>query len=640
MKNEARVGLVVLIAIATMVVGYFYLRGLGLTSDKYYLRLAGASHISPGNEVRLQGVKIGQVLEVALDGEQKPLITVAVKRSGAPLQLLKSYKYTLQATSLIGENVVDIRGPFRSDAEVYEPNDTSVIIPVTASGPLAGVTDQATLLIGEMRGTLDKLNTTIQRINNGVLSGQNQMKLSRALENVAKLTEKAQNGFGSDGIRVALGDAKARQGLNDTLQGTAFAARQAGAAAGDLRLMAADLRDVISDNKGQIGPIMAGLNKTANEVGGLAQSLSFLVKNGGLQENLNGTLLAARKAAENVEALTASFKKGIGEGTQSDIQATLASARRAAENVEAATGALKAFSDADTQKNLRSAIVSLTDTANSLKATADAIKTTITDPDTQKQLKTTLTTINQATTSLAATADNMKEASAGFKNILADEKLQADLKALPSSLRASSEELQKTLAATRGTAQSFQNLADNVSGLLPKSRRRNTNQTPPVSGNTTGNTTGTKPISKPGSDFPSGPYVVYRNLSNFSGKPRIGADVTQNAYGDLGFDTTLFGGPLRLGVSNIGDGSDLTLQTGRYLGKGVALRYGIYRSEIGAGVELRKGRFFLEGNAWDVNDGSYNALAGVRITPQVELFGGRESIRGVHSTALGVRLRP
>ena len=633
MKNEARVGIVVLIAIATMVVGYFYLRGLGLTSDKYYLLLKGASHIAPGNEVRLQGVKIGQVIDVSLDVEQKPLITVAVKRSGAPLQLLKSYKYTLQATSLIGENVVDIRGPYRADAKVYEPNDPGSIIPVISAGPLAGVTDQATLLIGEMRGTLDKLNTTIEKINGGVLSNNNQLKIARALDNVAKLTARAQNGFGPDGIRVALGDAKARQGLNDTLQGTAFAAKQAGAAAGDLRVMASDLKNIISANKGQVAPLMAGLNKTANEVGGLAESLSFLVKNGGLQENLNGTLLAARKAAEDVAAMTASFKKGIGEGTQSDIQATLAAARRSAENVEAATNALKAFSDADTQKSLRGAIVSLTETATSLKDTAEALKVTITDPDTQKQLKTTLATINQATNSLAVTADNFKDASAGFKNILGDEKLQADLKALPAALRASTDELQKTLAATRGTAQSFQNLADNVSGLLPKSKRRKVSDQTPAA-------PGTKPISKLGAAFPSGPYLTYRNLSNFGGKARVGRDVTQNAYGDLGFDATLFGGPLRLGVANIGDGDDLTLQTGQYLGKGVALRYGIYRSEIGAGVELRKGRFFVEGNAWDVNDGSYNALAGVRITPQVELFGGRESIRGVHSTALGVRLRP
>lgn len=631
MKNEARVGVVVLIAIVTMVLGYFYLRGLGLTADKYYMRLTGASHVAPGNEVRLQGVKIGQVQDVTLDSEQKPLITIAVKRQRTPVEFLKSYRYTVQATSLIGENVIDVRGPYRADADVFEPNNERVIIPIRASEPLTGVTDQATLLIGEMRGTLDKLNTTIEKINSGVLSGQNQLKIARALDNVAKLTQEARRGFGPEGIRVGFGDPKARQGLNDTLQGTAFAARQAGVAAQDLRAMASDLRNIVGTNKGQIRTLMTGLNKTASEVGGLAESLSFLVKKGGLQENLNGTLVAARKAAEDVQAMTSSFKKGIGEGTQSDIQATLASARRSAENVEAATNALKAFSDADTQKSLRSAIVSLTDTANSLKVTADALKTTITDPDSQKQLKTTLATINQATTSLAATAENAKDASAGLKNILGDEKLQADIKALPSSLRASADELQKTLVTTRGTAESFRDLADSVTGLLPKSKRRKAGSTTTPDG---------KKVSPVGAEFPTGPYLTYRNLSNFGGKPRVGADVSKNGYGDLGFDATLFGKPLRLGVSNIGDGSDLTLQTGNYLGKGVALRYGIYRSEIGAGVELRKGRFFVEGNAWDLNDGSYNAFAGVKVTPQVELFGGRESIRGVHSTALGVRLRP
>ncbi len=554
-----------------------------------------------------------------------------MKRGKSPLQLLKSYKYAVQSSTLIGENVVDIQGPYHAEGDVFPPNDPSVVIPVSASNPLTGVTDQATLLIGEMRGSLDKLNLTLEHINKGVLSSDNQLKIARTLENVAQLTKTAQQGFGPDGIRVALGDAKARQGLNDTLQGTAFAARQAGMAAGDLRVMASDLKTIVGTNKGQIGTLMNGLNKTANEVGGLAQSLSFLVKNGGLQENLNSTLTAARKAAENVEAMTASLKKSTGEGTQTDIQATLAATRRAAENVEAATGALKTFTDADTQKSLRTAIVSLTDTANSLKDTAQALKTTITDPDSQKQLKTTLTTINEASTSLAATAANMKDASAGFKNILGDEKLQTDLKALPSSLRVSADELQKTLAAARGTAESFQQLADNVNGFLPKSKKRKTgDQTTP----------GTKPIAKAGAQFPSGPYLSYRNLSNFGGKPRLGADVARNAYGDLGFDTTLFGGPLRLGVANIGDGSDLTLQTGSYLGKGVALRYGVYRSELGAGVELRKGRFFLEGNAWDINDGSYNAFGGVRVTPQIELFAGRESIRGVRSTALGVRLRP
>ena len=97
--NEARVGVVVVIALVLLVTGYFYLRGLGLSSDKYYMRLLGAASVAPGNDVRLQGVKIGQVLDVALNDEQKPIITVAVKRGKSPVQLLKSYKSAVQTSA-------------------------------------------------------------------------------------------------------------------------------------------------------------------------------------------------------------------------------------------------------------------------------------------------------------------------------------------------------------------------------------------------------------------------------------------------------------------------------------------------------------------------------------------------------------
>ncbi len=633
--NEARVGMVVVIALALMAVGYFYLRGLGLSSDKYYMRLVGATSIVEGNEVRLQGVKIGQVQEVELNEEQKPILTIAVKRGGAPLSLLKSYRYTVQSSSLIGENYVDIRGPFKSAAPAFEPNDGSVIIPVTANAPLTGVTDQATQLIADMRGTMGKFNTTVDRINNGVLSYNNQMKLARALEGAARLTERAGQSFGPQGVKVGLGDPRAQQNLNDALRGAAQTAQQANLAAADVRLMVKDLRGVVGSNKEQVGTLLTSLNKTAAEVGGLAQSVSFLVKNGGLRENLNATLTATRKAAENVESITAHLKSTTGDpNSPNDIKATLTAARKAVENIEAASAGLKNLADAETQKNLKDAIASLSATTGSLKETAAAIKTTVTDPDTQKQLKTTLATINQASTSLAATSDNLKDASAGFKNVVGDPAFQNDLKTLPG-------ELKSTLAATRGTAQSFQVLADRAAAFIPVRRKKA--QKPD---GTPDGTPGAAPNknAKAGADlgaaFPSGTYFTYRNLSGFGGAPRVNRDVAGSHYGDLGLDATLFGGPLRLGVANVGEGTDLTLQTGRYFGKGVALRYGIYRSQLGAGVELRKGRFFAESNAWNLNNRSYNALVGLRLTPKIEAFVGRESIRGVRATALGVRLRP
>src|SRR4028118_1915321 len=100
--TEARVGAVIVLALALIVVGYFFLRGMGLGADIYYVRLTGPANIATGNDVRLQGVKIGQVQEVTLDPvTQKPLLTLAVRRNNPPFVLLQSYQYSIQSGSLL-----------------------------------------------------------------------------------------------------------------------------------------------------------------------------------------------------------------------------------------------------------------------------------------------------------------------------------------------------------------------------------------------------------------------------------------------------------------------------------------------------------------------------------------------------------
>src|SRR4028118_1669964 len=107
--NEARVGVVVVAALALALSGYFFLRGTAPGADLYYLRINGPATIAQGNDVRLQGVKIGEVREVALDPDtQQPIVTIAVK----PNKLLKNYQYSIRTSSLIGEPYVDIRGAY------------------------------------------------------------------------------------------------------------------------------------------------------------------------------------------------------------------------------------------------------------------------------------------------------------------------------------------------------------------------------------------------------------------------------------------------------------------------------------------------------------------------------------------------
>jgi hypothetical protein len=82
------------------------------------------------------------------------------------------------------------------------------------------------------------------------------------------------------------------------------------------------------------------------------------------------------------------------------------------------------------------------------------------------------------------------------------------------------------------------------------------------------------------------------------------------------------------------------LQSGTFIGRNAAVRAGLYRSKLGAGVVYKAGRFSIEGNLYDPNRRSGNIYGGFEITPQLEIIAGRETIRGVQANSIGVRLRP
>jgi hypothetical protein len=433
------------------------------------------------------------------------------------------------------------------------------------------------VLSKDFRLTLQNLNVTLDRVNKGVLNYENQRKLASALDGVARLTNKAGQGFGPQGIKITLGDESARSSLNNTLRNTAAASEQAVAAARNVNALTRDLGGVVNENRGQIRGLLNNLSTAAGNAAGLTESLSFLLRDGGFKENSQLALNSLRKAAENVEAGTASFR-------------TLAT-------------------DPTAQKDLRDTLSALRATTETLRDTVGVVNKAIADPANQNQLKSTLVVLADTATSLQTTMKNVAEISGGLKNTIGDPALQNNLKA-------SAENLAGTLAATRAAA-------ERVNGLLG-------GRTPRATGDA--GSTVEKRAKTIVSEIPTGMDFTYRRLVSNNARPR-------NA-GDVNFGIELFGAPFRLGLANIGDGTDLTLQSGRYFGKNAAVRYGIYRSKLGAGAQYSKGRFNLEANAWDLNRRSYNLYGGFELTPQIELLIGREHIGNVRTNAIGVRLRP
>ncbi|HEX8236475.1 MAG TPA: MlaD family protein [Abditibacteriaceae bacterium] len=623
--NEARVGVVVVAALALALIGYFYLRGTVRGADLYYLRINGPATIAQGNDVRLQGVKIGEVREVALDPEtQQPIITIAVK----PNKLLRSYQYSIRTNSLIGEPYVDIRGTYNPAraADAYAANNEAQVISGTSPVTVADLSQEATTIGRDFRVTLQKLNVTIDRINKGVLSYQNQVKLARALESVTRLTTEAGKSFGNQGVKISFGDPRAQAGLNRTLENSALAAREAGLAArsvsSSVNALSGGLNGVLAENRGQVRGLLQNLSATAKNVSGLTESLTFVVRQSGFAENSQLAFRSLRRAAENVEASTAGFR-------------TLSN-------------------DPGTQQNLRGTIDALRVTTESLRDIAGTISKAVGDPETQAGLRSALVNINATTANIEKATANLADVTGGFKNIVGDPKLQQDLKETAANLNG-------TLAATRAAAERVNSL---LGGRNPR-RVRTTEEgsTPDTTtpGTTTpgtatpgtatpdgqrGNGQGRRRRNRENDDratqastLPTGVDFTFRHLSDFNGRRRDRDDSARN-FGDLTFNAELFGSPVRAGLSNIGEGSDLTLQSGKFIGRNGAVRYGLYRSKLGVGAQYNLGRFSLEGNLYDPNRRSGNVYGGFQITPNLEVLVGREHIGGVHSNSIGVRLRP
>ncbi len=579
-SNEIRVGIVFLGGLALMIFGYFYLRGLGLNAESYTLRLNGAASIAQGNEVRLQGVKIGQVSDVNFDpATQQPILKIAVRRADPSFKLLKSYDYSVQSAGLVGENYVDIRGDYNTNADIYNPDDPSEIIPAEASSGILAAANSASDLAKNLEVTIAKVNTTLDAVNNGLLNNPNQRRLAEALDSVAKLTTSASKTFDestgrqlqrtlANGERASANIERATRdagGLSRDVQGLVRNAN------GQLVRTSDNFNSIANENRGELKKLLANTTRASNSVAGLTETLDFTLRAGNFPENSQAALKSLRVVADNIAVATTGLRKLSDDPTTTtDLKRTLVALRESTESLSATAASLQGFVAGDGTGQLKGVLASLGTISSNLEVT---------------------------TTSL--------------NNIIGDPAVQADIKG-------SADNLNNTLAATRASA-------ERINALLGGKKRT---QTDAGTGAGATETAATNSFGSPGAS------LILRSLSE---TPR---GASGRNFGDARFDADLLGGPFRIGLDNIGDGDDFTLQSGKYLSPNLAARYGLYRSELGVGLEARKGKFFVEGNAYGLNDSSYNLYGGLAITRNLELMAGTESIRGNGTASIAVRLRP
>ncbi|MGA3172035.1 MAG: MlaD family protein [Chthoniobacteraceae bacterium] len=185
---ELKAGIFVLLGlvfIATMAFKFGRL-GQGLFQQYYSISVTfpSADGLIKNSDVQLAGARIGYVAD-------KPVITPGGSGVTLPLKIMEDVKIPKDATfevgssGLLGDKFVDITPKPDFDAARFNPSDPSEVLAPgekvagqPAGGLLGGLETKADAVFDELKVEIKKLTDVTDKINEGILSQQNQQNIT------------------------------------------------------------------------------------------------------------------------------------------------------------------------------------------------------------------------------------------------------------------------------------------------------------------------------------------------------------------------------------------------------------------------------------------------------------------------------
>ena len=170
--SVAKVGLLVLLAIALAAGGYIYLSHKQLNTYQVKVRFKDTRGLLKQSVVRLKGVGIGEVTNVDLDdtgGTLTPTVRLAInKRYAIP----SNYRFVITSGLLISNPTIEVRAPevvTAADARPLPTDDSAVVDGAETASALDALDPQLSKTVANLNnsfGTInDKLDSSFKKIN-------------------------------------------------------------------------------------------------------------------------------------------------------------------------------------------------------------------------------------------------------------------------------------------------------------------------------------------------------------------------------------------------------------------------------------------------------------------------------------------
>jgi phospholipid/cholesterol/gamma-HCH transport system substrate-binding protein len=321
--SELKIGVLTIVAIVIAAVTVFMLTGdRGFPWQRFPLktRFAGAPGLKPGSPVRLAGVEVGAVTEVALTGEEVDVSFEVNKRVRD--RITSGSVATLGSVSLLGESAVDI-----------SPSTRGVPIPEWGYVPTGRAAAQFSDLTGQVQRGVEEITGLVEDVRAGrgtvgrlMTDEELYAELRRFAASANDLTNSLKHGRGTLGR--LLNDPKAATALETSLANVEAVTRRINEGQGSLGKLLKDdafsrsltsattnidaVAARINAGEGTAGKLITDpeLFNRLNSVSGRLDQLVTRLNDG---EGTAGQLLKDKRLYENMNKVTTEISSLIAE---------------------------------------------------------------------------------------------------------------------------------------------------------------------------------------------------------------------------------------------------------------------------------------------------------------------------------------
>ena len=302
MTDQAKVGLMVVVAVAILLTAVFYMTGLGLGTRyvgyKTYLNFAGG--LEPGAPVRFGGLKVGHVTSVGVSSQDVSRIEIGLDLK-ADVPLPTDSVAGLFQLGLLSENYIEIQ-PGKAPSTL-QPGST---IPSVETQDLATLirkmnvlADQAQPLVADLHKSLNQISEQVDvlLINLQDITGdENRAYLASVLRQTDEMIERQSPKIDKIATNLENASGKIDPLMADLRATTAKVDK-----------LIAEVQAVVAENRPDLRASLAQLSQTLKETRELMTQLNIVITTN--SDNLDETMENIRVTSQNLRQLSDTLKQ-------------------------------------------------------------------------------------------------------------------------------------------------------------------------------------------------------------------------------------------------------------------------------------------------------------------------------------------